>query len=154
MDFQSAEAAGWAPYEALGNLSDDDLERPLADAHGWAGRDLIAHIVFWQEVGAQIVRDLATSDVSPTKERVDAQWDEGGDAWNERILADWREMPLSEVRSRLATAPAALRAALDAAPASRWWDSARNREALVEETVDHYADHREDLLAVLEAARR
>jgi hypothetical protein len=114
----------------------------------------MAHLVFWQEVGVALARDLAAGDDSPTVARVDAEWDARGDAWNEEILADWRAMPLAEVRSRFAAAPSDLRSALASAPEARWWGNPGHRETLLGETVEHYADHRAELSAILEAAGR
>jgi hypothetical protein len=150
--FLAAEADGWAPFLALAGLSDADLERPALAAHGWSGRDLMAHLTFWQEVGVGLARDLAVGEDSPTARRVSAEWDARGDAWNEQILEDWRLLPLTEVRTRFERAPADLRAALAAAPETRWWANEEHRRTLIEETIDHYVDHHDELAAVLAAA--
>lgn len=140
--YRIAEADGWAPFTALADLSDAALERPVEGAHGWSGRDLIAHLTFWQEMGVRIARDLEPVDVG-----------EDGDGWNERILAEWQVLPMAELRARFAAAPAALRAALDASPVSGWWGDEAIRLDLIGETADHYADHVADLEAILAAAR-
>ena len=150
--FLAAEADGWSPFEALASLSDEDLERPVPDAHGWSGRDLMAHLVFWQEVGVGLARDLAVGDESPTERWVSAEWDARGDAWNEQILEDWRLLPLDVVRARFGTAPGDLRAALANAPEARWWGVEEHRRTLLEETIEHYAEHRAELAAILAAA--
>jgi hypothetical protein len=150
--FLAAEADAWAPYTALGGLSDADLERPVEAAHGWSGRDLMAHLAFWQGIAVGIARDLAASDVSETHAATDARWDAGGDDWNAEILADWRALPLAEVRARFRDTPAALRQALAAAPVERWWGNESEREMILDETIGHYADHPADLAAILAAA--
>jgi hypothetical protein len=152
--FLRAEADGWAPFMALADLADDDLKRPVAAAHGWSGRDLMAHLVFWQEVGVGLARDLAVGDDSPTAARASAEWDARGDAWNEQILEDWRLLSLTEVRTRFERAPADLRAALAVAPQTRWWGNEEHRRTLVEETIEHYADHHDELAAIIAAAER
>ena len=151
-EFLRAEAEGWVPYQALATLSDDDLGRPVEGAHGWSGRDLMAHLVFWQEVAVGLARDLAAGDSSPTAEWVSAEWDKRGDAWNDQILDEWRALPLSVVRARFDSAPPDLRNALATAPEARWWGNEEHRKTLIEETVEHYADHPSELAAILAAA--
>ncbi len=152
--FLSAEAETWAPFLALAGLTDADLERSIEAAHGWTGRDLMAHLVFWQEVAVDLARDLAVGDESPSAERVSAQWAAKRDAWNEEILEEWRAKPLAEVRARFDAAPSDLRAALASAPEVRWWGNPEHRETLLEETVEHYADHIDELSAIVAAAGR
>jgi len=45
MEFLEEERDAWAPYEALADLTDAQLTQPVMDAHGWSGRDLIAHML-------------------------------------------------------------------------------------------------------------
>jgi len=151
-EFLTTETEGWVPYQALATLSDDDLGRPVEGAHGWSGRDLMAHLVFWQEVAVGLARDLAAGDSSPTAEGVSAEWDKRGDAWNDQILDEWRALPLSVVRARFGSAPLDLRNALADAPEARWWGNEEHRQTLIEETVEHYADHPSELAAILAAA--
>jgi len=150
--FLASEADDRAPYMALGNLTDDDLARSVPDAHGWSGRDLMAHLVFWQEIAVRILRDLSSSDDSSTDAWASTEWDSRGDAWNEEILVEWRSKPLAEVRELFETTPGALRAALEAAPEARWWGNKEYRKTVVEETIEHYADHHSELAAILAAA--
>ena len=58
LSFLEDERDAWRPYEALEALSDDQLARPVAAAHGWSGRELIAHLVGWQETALAAARDL------------------------------------------------------------------------------------------------
>jgi hypothetical protein len=152
--YRAGELESWRPYEALADLSDDDLERPVEAAHGWSGRDLIAHMVFWQEIAVGVTRDLANGDDSETKRWIDREWDARGPVWNDELLEEWRLLPMGVVRARFTSAPNDLRAALDVAPSARWWDDAANRETLLEETIEHYDEHQMELAAILAAAGR
>jgi len=105
LEFLEEERDAWRPYEALDGLTDEQLDRPLEEAHDWSGRDLIAHLVAWQENALAVARELAMGEESPTKERSDRDWDERGDSINSEIQADWRALPMAEVRRRLATVP-------------------------------------------------
>ena len=153
LEFLEEERDAWRPYEALDSLTDEQLDEPLEEAHDWSGRDLIAHIVAWQENALAVARELAVGEASPTKVRSDREWDERGDAINAEIQADWRAMPMDEVRRRLRTVPGELRGYLTVVPEARWLKHADHLRFFVDETMDHYADHASDLEAILEASR-
>jgi len=153
LEFLEEERDAWRPYEALDGLTDEQLDRPLEEAHDWSGRDLIAHIVAWQENALAVARELAMGEASATKERSDREWDERGDSINSEIQADWRALPMAEVRRRLATVPGELRGYLTVVPESRWLKHADHLRFFIDETIDHYADHASDLEAILEASR-
>ena len=153
LEFLEEEREAWRPFEALDELTDAQLEAPVAGAHGWSGRDLIAHLVAWLEHGLQVARELAVGERSPTKGRLDREWDErGGDVMNAEIEASWRALPMTTVRERLRTVPGELRGYLTVVPESRWVKDADVLRYFLDETIDHYADHRADLDAVLAAA--
>ncbi|HWP62893.1 MAG TPA: maleylpyruvate isomerase N-terminal domain-containing protein [Candidatus Binatia bacterium] len=153
LSFLEDERAAWRPFEALNELSDEALSRPVEAAHGWSGRDLMAHLVAWQEIALAMARELAVGETSPTLDRVEAEWDAGGDAMNERLLREWSALPLTEVRERFRTIPGELRGTLTVVPEARWVKHHRHLSALLEETLDHYAEHEADLAAILAAAR-
>jgi len=153
LEFLEEERDAWRPYEALDGLTDEQLDRPLEEAHDWSGRDLIAHLVAWQENALAVARELAIGEESPAKVRSDRDWDERGDSINSEIQADWRALPMAEVRRRLATVPGELRGYLTVVPESRWLKHADHLRFFIDETIDHYADHASDLEAILEASR-
>ena len=153
LSFLEDEREAWRPFEALDALGDEQLARPVEAAHGWSGRDLMAHLVGWQEVALAVARELAVNESSPAKARADAEWDAGGDALNERILQTWRALPMSEVRDRFRTVPGELRGYLTVVPETRWVKSTEHLEFFLDETLDHYTDHTGDLAAVLAAAQ-
>jgi hypothetical protein len=153
LEFLEEEREAWRPFEALDGLTDAQLEQPREEAHDWSGRDLIAHLVAWQENALAVARELAIGETSATKARSDRDWDERGDEINSEIQADWRAMPLEEVRRRLRTVPGDLRGYLTVVPEARWLKHADHLRFFVDETIDHYADHASDLEAVLDAAR-
>ena len=97
-----------------------------------------------------IARELAVGETSETFERVEADWEaRGGDVVNAELLATWSAIPLEEVRRRFRTVPGELRGYLTVVPETRWVKHPRHMTALVEDTIDHYADHRDDLEAIL-----
>jgi hypothetical protein len=153
LEFLEEEREAWRPFEALDALTDEQLGAPIDAAHDWSGRDLIAHLVAWIENGIEVAKELAVNETSPLKERMDREWDEGeGDSINERITADWRALPMAEVRRRFHEMPGELRGYLTVVPESRWVKHTDNLQFFLDETIEHYADHEADLEAILDAA--
>lgn len=153
LSFLDDERDAWRPFEALDELSDEQLSRPLEAAHGWSGRDLIAHLVAWQEHALAVAKELAVGETSPTKVQGDADWEARGDEINEEISRSWAALPMDEVRRRLRTVSGELRGYLTVVPETRWVKHAEHLPFFLSETIDHYAEHRADLDAVLAAAR-
>jgi hypothetical protein len=153
LEFLEEEREAWRPFESLGELSDEQLDAPVDGAHGWSGRDLIGHLVAWQMWALEVAQDLALGTESPTKVRLDSEWEARGDAMNDAITVEWRALPLEEVRRRLREVPGELRGYLTVVPESRWLKNSDNLRYFLDETIEHYADHQPDLDALLEAAR-
>ena len=153
LEFLEEEREAWRPFEALDELTDEQLAVSIDDAHDWSGRDLIAHIVGWQENALAVARELAVNDKSAAKEQSDRDWDDRGDAINDEIQAEWRALPMTEVRRRLREIPGELRGHLTVVPESRWIKHADNLRFFYDETIDHYAEHTPDLEAILDSAR-
>lgn len=155
LSFLEDEREAWRPFEALADLSDEQLLIPVEAAHGWSGRDLMVHLLAWLEVSLAAARELAVGESSPTIARVNADWDaRGGDVVNDELHAAWAELPLDEIRSRFASVPGELRGYLTVVPETRWVKHPTNLESFIDETIEHYDDHRADLDAVLAAAGR
>ena len=152
LEFLEEERDAWRPFEALADLADEQLEVPIDEAHDWSGRDLIAHLVAWQENALEVAKELAVGETSVTKERSDRDWDARGDAINAEIQAEWRALPIAEVRRRLRETPGELRGYLTVVPETRWIKHADHLRFFIDETIDHYADHAADLEAILDAA--
>ncbi len=154
MEFLEEERDAWAPYEALADLPDDTLEAVVPDAHGWSGRDLMAHMLAWQAVSLDVARELAMGDTSPTIARVDSDWEtRGGEAVNDEIQASWSNLPIDELRARYRSQPGELRGTLTVVPESRWIKHPTHMESFDAETIEHYRDHLADLEAILAAPR-
>lgn len=153
LEFLEEERDAWRPYEALDWLTDEQLDQPIDAAHDWSGRDLIAHIVGWQENALAVAKELAVNDRSAEKERSDSDWEARGDAINDELQATWRALPMAEVRRRLREVPGDLRGYLTVVPESRWIKHADNLRFFYDETIDHYAEHTADLEAILESVR-
>jgi hypothetical protein len=153
LKFLEDEQAAWRPFEALLDLSDADLSVPLDGAHGWSGRDLMAHLSYWQELGMTVARELALHETSETKIQSDIDWDDrGGEAVNEEVRLAGLALPMDEVRSRFRVIPDQLRERLARVPQSHWLENTEYKSFLLNQTTDHYAAHRADLAAVLAAA--
>jgi hypothetical protein len=153
LEFLEEERDAWRPFEALASVPDEKVDVPVPRAHGWSARDLMSHLVGWQAYALTTAQELAVGEQSATKERLDAEWADRGDAMNLDIQVEWRALPISEVRKRLETVPGELRGTLTVVPESRWLKHSDNLRYFLDETIDHYEDHSEDLAAILEAAR-
>jgi hypothetical protein len=151
LSFLEDERDAWRPYEALAELDDTQLTQPVT--HGWSGRDLIAHLVGWHEITLDVARELAVDEKSPTHDRIEREWDARGDDWNAEIIAEWAALPMDEVRRRMRSVPGELRGYLTVIPETRWLKHPSHFELFLDVTLDHYDEHREDLEAVLAAAR-
>jgi hypothetical protein len=84
LEFLEEEREAFRPFEALEALTDEQLDRPISAAHDWSGRDLMGHLVGWIEQGIAVAKELAVNESSPSKERMDRDWDEAA-AINQRI---------------------------------------------------------------------
>jgi hypothetical protein len=154
LEFLEEERDAWRPFEAMAELSDEQLEASVAGAHGWAGRDLIGHLVACQENALAVARELAVGERSATQERLERDWNaRGGDVINGEIEAEWHALPMSEVRERFRTVPGDMRGYLTVVPETRWVKNPQNLRYLLGETIEHYAEHEADLEAILAAAR-
>ncbi len=156
LSFLEDERDGFRAYEALGELTDEQLETPVPEAHGWSGRDLMAHILDGQALALDSARELAVNETSPTLERFDAEWNaspDAGDRINEAALARYREMPLDELRRQFASVSGELRGYLTVVPKSRWIKHGRHQDWFFGEMTEHYEEHLPDLRAILDAAR-
>ncbi len=153
MEFLEEERDAWRPFEALLDLTDVQLDRPVPAASGWSGRDLMVHLLGWLETALAAARELAVREDSPTlaaRERDQAT--RGVDAVNEDIAAGAADRPLDEVRDAFRTVPGELRGYLTVVPESRWVKNPANLRPLLADTTEHYAEHEADLRAILAAA--
>jgi hypothetical protein len=155
LSFLDEERDAWRPFEALLDLTDAQLERPLDGAHGWTGRDLMAHLGVWLEWWLNIARELAVNPNSPAfdeLEEIGHDWANRGDILNARYQAEWAALPMAELRRRFAELPGELRGYLTVVPETRWLKDPGHLKSLLGNTTEHYADHEADLRAILAAA--
>ena len=153
--FLEEERDAFRPYEALLELSDEELERPAEGTHGWTGRDLMAHIGTWAEWWLNIARELAVNPQSPAwseLSKINAEWDARGDELNARYQTEWAALPMAEVRRRFSTIPGELRGYLTVVPETRWLKEPDRLQSLLGNTTEHYAEHEAELRAILAAA--
>ena len=154
LEFLEEERDAWAPFEALATLTDEQLSVPVAEAHGWSGRALMGHLLEYQELALAAATELAVNEASPTIARVDADWDtRDGAVINAEVDAKWAARSMDEIRERFRKVPGELRGYLTVVPETRWLKHADHRRFFLEETTEHYEEHRSDLEAVMEAAR-
>lgn len=155
LEFLEEERDAWRPYEALTELTDEQLSLPVAGARGWSGRRLMGHLLAWQENAVAVATELAVNESSPTKARADADWERrGGDVINAELDATWAAKPMDELRERFGSVPGQLRGYLTVVPETRWLKHPDNQRFFYEETTEHYEEHRPDLEAILAAAGR
>jgi hypothetical protein len=155
LEFLDEEREAFRPFEALADLTDEQLSVPVAGAHGWSGRQLMAHLLSGHEVALAVASDLAVNETSSAKARADADWDaRGGDVVNAEIDARWAALPINEVRARFTSLPGQLRGYLTVVPETRWLKHADHQRFFLSETTTHYEDHVDDLAAILAAAGR
>jgi hypothetical protein len=153
LSFLEDERDAWRPYEALSQLTDEDLEIPVEAAHGWSGRDLMGHLLTWQLLSLDVARELAVDEASASRARAEADWEtRGGDTVNAETQADWAAKPIDEVRQEFARVAGELRGYLTVVPETRWLKNADHQRFFYEETIEHYEDHEADLAAILDAA--
>jgi Mycothiol maleylpyruvate isomerase N-terminal domain len=154
MEFLEEEREAWRPYETLLDLTDEQLEQPVEAAHGWSGRDLMAHLLGWLDFALAAAKELAVREDSPTLQRRERETSNPGvDAINARILADARTRPIGELREAFGTVPGELRGYLTVVPEARWVKNPAHLKAFLEDTTEHYEEHAGDLAAILEAGR-
>jgi hypothetical protein len=155
MEFLEEEREAWRPYEALLDLSDEQLEQPVEAAHGWSGRDLMAHLLGWIDFTLAAAKELAVREDSATLERRERETaDPGVDALNERIFSDGRARSIEDLRDAFRSVPGELRGYLTVVPETRWVKHPAHLKAFLEDTTEHYEEHAGDLGAILDASRR
>jgi uncharacterized damage-inducible protein DinB len=119
LSFLDEERDAWRPFEALLELTDEELERPLDGAHGWTGRDLMGHLCVWIEWWLKIAKELAVNAQSPSFEQINVTaetWEAEGEAINGRYQTEWAALPMAELRERFRTWPGELRGYLTVVP--------------------------------------
>jgi hypothetical protein len=152
LEFLDEEREAWRPFEALADLPDARLNQPIADAHEWSARDLMGHLLAWQEVALAVARELAMNETSQAKAAADSDWESrGGEVVNAEIQARYRSLALDELRRRFRAVPGELRGTLTVVPETRWLKHPDHLRFFMDETVEHYAEHEADLGAILAA---
>jgi len=153
LSFLEDERDAFRAYEALLDLTDEQLDRPVESAGGWSGRDLMGHIVLWQEAALVAAKELALGPESPSIARIEAQWAAGGDDMNAQGLERFGAMTIDEVRNAFRNTAGELRGYLTVVPEIRWVKNPAHMNHFVGETLEHYEEHLGELRAILGAAR-
>jgi hypothetical protein len=156
LSFLEDERDAFRAYEALDALDDEQLDTPVPAAGGWSGRDLMGHLVLWQEAALATAKELAMGEQSPTMDRLEALWNSGpnaGDELNAAGMARFRAMPIADVRAAFRTVSGELRGYLTVVPEVRWIKHSARQNYFFGETTEHYEEHQDELRAVLGAGR-
>jgi hypothetical protein len=153
ISFLEDERECWRPFEALLDVPAERFDEPVAGAHGWSARELLSHLVAWQEHALEVARELTLGERSEAYERMEADWAARADAVNDDLSAAWRGLAPDEVLNRARTVPGELRGYLTVVPEARWVKHPVLGAFFAETLVDHYAEHEADLRTVLEAVR-
>ena len=66
LSFLEDERDAFRAYEALDSLTDEQLDAPVEGAGGWSGRDLMGHMIVWQEAALATAKELAVGERSAT----------------------------------------------------------------------------------------
>ena len=108
----------------------------------------MAHLVAWQQVALDVAKELAVGEASPRKSRADADWEaRGGDVVNAEIQRHGPGGRSAEVRAEFGRVSGELRGYLTVVPEARWIKNADQQRFFIDETLDHYDEHRRDLEA-------
>lgn len=153
LSFLEDERETWRPFEALADLSDEQLSVHVDGAHGWSGRDLMGHLLSGLEVSLAAAKELAVNEASPALADRAARWAADPDGLNAELLERYAALPLDDLRARFRTVPGELRGYLTVVPESRWIKHPTHQESFIGETLEHYEEHAADLRAILEAVR-
>ena len=151
LSFLEDEREAWRPFEALLDVPADRFDEPVPAAHGWSARELLSHLAAYQDHCLDVARELAVGERSASLEAMNAAWETRGDAVNDDLAAAWRALPADEVLRRAREIPGELRGYLTVVPETRWVKHPLHGPHFEEELLDHYADHVDDLRAVLAA---
>jgi hypothetical protein len=120
LSFLEDERDAWRPYETLSQLTDEELAQPVEAAHGWSGRDLMGHLVHWQQLALDVAKELAVREDSPRKAAADEDFEVRGDVVvNAEVDALWRAKSIEEVRQAFASTAGELRGYLTVVPETR-----------------------------------
>jgi hypothetical protein len=153
LSFLEDERDAWRPFEQLLEVPAGHFDEPVTAAHGWSARELLSHIVAYQSHALDVARQLAMGERSPAFEAMEADWDARGDAVNDDLSAAWRALSADEVLQRGRDVPGELRGYLTVVPETRWVKHPVFGRFFEEELLDHYAEHEDDLRAILAAVR-
>jgi hypothetical protein len=116
-------------------LSDTQLTRP--NTYGsWSGKDVLAHLAAWEEVGIDVIREMEAGNPE--------QWpdsDDMIDEFNAELLEPYRDLTAAEIRAALQETHFTLMQLAETAPDIR-------PDTILSVTADHYSEHVEALRAL------
>ena len=144
LSFLEDERDTFRPYEALVDLTDEQLERPVEAAHGWSGRDLMGHLCCGRRRRSRRPRSSPSARrARPRSRRTATGTTPGaGDRMNDEHLARFRALPMAEVRACSTDRGRAARLP-DGRARVRWIKHADHQNWFFAETIEHYEDHAE-----------
>src|SRR5579859_3985954 len=110
--------SGQAELDGLfDQLSDEELSEPRTISGGWAAKDVMGHIAFWEELGLETVDDVRGGRRPRT---VDVGGQEGTDRLNAENQAATAAQSATDSRGRAASTHEALLAAIHSLTDAEW----------------------------------
>ena len=148
-------ARGLAPFEALDELTDEQLERPN-DGLPTAGpaatygpsRGLAASSPL------DVAKELAVNERARRRSRPTRTGTRAATRSNDEIRRHWRALPIDEVRQRFRDRARRAARLPDRRARGALAQERRLQEFFLAETIDHYEAHADDLAAILASAGR
>jgi len=110
----------------------------------WAVRDVLAHMVFWHERCLTAVRTTMNGTYEPTG-------DIDENAENAAAVAGHAATPTAQLMDRVKTTGLEISALLGEVPEELWEQKLHLESWVLGTTLNHYADHRDEVRKVLEA---
>jgi hypothetical protein len=141
MEFLEEERDAWAAYEALADLTDEQLDLPIEAAHGWSGRDLMAH---YARLAGRFAgrREGAGGRRDERHDRaVDADWETRAGGPSTTTSRGRGRDPDGRAAGAVPDPAGELRGYLTVVPEARWVKHAAHLKSFHDETIAHYADH-------------
>jgi uncharacterized protein (TIGR03083 family) len=127
----------WAAFtEAYAGLSEAQLTEPGVVAD-WSVKDILAHVTTWEEEALKYLPLILTGSRPP---RYSVMYG-GIDAFNAQMIAQKRDLPLSEVLRQLEETHRRLLAYIQSAPEAQFTRETPFRRRLRLDTYSHYPIH-------------
>jgi hypothetical protein len=120
----------------INSLSEQQFTRPNTIG-AWSGRDVLAHIIGWEEVAIDVIEAMEAGEPEEWPEVEGEELD----AFNEELIEPFRDLPLADFRQQADDIHFRL---MDLAERAR----TIRPDTVLGVTAEHYAEHIDDLRAL------